>query len=397
MYENWNISSQFSWIKMIHRERYFTELTKSFEVHPVVAILGPRQCGKTTLAKQFVKAQGHFPSRNYFDLEDPTDLTRLLDPKIALQDLSGLIVIDEIQRIPELFPILRVLVDSNRDHQKYLILGSASQALLRQSSESLAGRIEYLSLPPLSIFETNDINKLWLRGGYPNSYLAKDEESSLRWRNAYIRTFLERDIPNLGIQIASAHLHRFWMMLAHYHGNITNYSEIGKSLNISNKTARHYADILAGTFMIRQLQPWHENISKRQVKSHKIYFRDTGLYHGLLQIKDDNGLHLHPKLGASWEGFALEETIRQYQLAENEVFFWATHGDAELDLFFFHRGKRLGFEFKYSSAPKISRSMQIAIEDLKLDNLTIIYPGEKSYPLSDKIVVRGLKENNEKA
>lgn len=375
---------------MILREHYLKELAKGFAVHPVVAILGPRQCGKTTLSKQYIEAQAIASPRHYFDLEDPTDLSRLQDPKLALESLSGFIVIDEVQRTPELFPVLRVLVDANKDHQKYLILGSASPDLLRQSSESLAGRIEYLSLPPLSLFETDDPNRLWLRGGFPNSYLAVNNEASLRWRNAYIRTFLERDIPNFGIDIAPNHLHRFWMMLAHYHGSIMNYSEIGKSLNISHKTARHYSDILAGTFMIRQLSPWHENISKRQVKSHKIYFRDSGLYHALLQIPDMDSLQRHPKLGASWEGFALEETIRQYGCADNEIYFWATHGEAELDLLLFHKGKKLGFEFKYSSSPKITRSMRIAMEDLNLDKLTIIYPGNKNYLLAENIHVEGI-------
>ncbi|MGD9592873.1 MAG: ATP-binding protein [Candidatus Berkiella sp.] len=374
---------------MILRKQYLEELERAFRVHPIVGILGPRQCGKTTLAKQYLDTLGPTPNRNYFDLEDSTDLSRLIDPKIALENLSGLIIIDEIQRIPELFPTLRVLVDANKDKQKYLILGSASQELLKQSSESLAGRIEYLSLSPLSFFETNDWNKLWLRGGFPNSYLAIDDDASLRWRNAYIRTFLERDIPNLGIQLAPGHLHRFWMMLAHYHGNTMNYSELAKSMNISSKTAMYYLDILVGTFMIRRLQPWHENISKRQVKAPKIYFRDSGLYHALLQIQDADNLYTHPKLGASWEGFALEEIIRQHHIAENEAYFWATHNQAELDLLLFHKGKRLGFEFKYTSTPKVTKSMHIAIQDLNLDHLTIVYPGKKSYQLDERIFVSG--------
>ncbi len=377
---------------MILRTQYIEELEKAFEVHPIVAILGPRQCGKTTLAKQYLETIAPLPVPNYFDLEDMTDLNRLADPKIGLENLTGLIVIDEIQRSPEIFPTLRVLVDAKKSKQKYLILGSASPTLLKQTSESLAGRIEYLSLPPFSFFEIDDWNKLWLRGGFPNSYLAKNDEASLRWRNAYIRTFLEQDIPNLGIKVPSAQLHRFWMMLAHYHGNTMNFSELGKAMNMTHKSTKYYLDILVGTFMIRQLQPWYENIGKRQVKAPKIYFRDSGLYHALLQIENMDSLVTNPKLGASWEGFALEETIRQYNVAENEAYFWSTHNQAELDLLFFHKGKRLGFEFKYSSTPKITKSMRIALEDLKLDKLTIVYPGEKSYPLDDKIYVKGFNE-----
>lgn len=376
---------------MISRSYYLKEIIQAFDIHPIVAILGPRQCGKTTLAKEYIQMRGgEAPLRNYFDLEDPTDLNRIQDPKVALEGLTGLIVIDEVQRIPELFPILRVLVDSKLKNQQFLILGSASQDLLRQSSESLAGRIEYLSLPPFSLSEVDNLDALWFRGGFPKSYLANTDEQSLKWRKAYIRTFLESDIPKLGIDIPPANLHRFWMMVAHYHGNIVNYNELGRSLHLSQKTAKHYSDILTKTFMIRQLQPWFENISKRQVKSHKIYFRDSGIYHALLQIYTKDDLVLHPKLGASWEGFALEEVIRHYQAQDDEIYFWATHGEAELDLLIFHRGKRLGFEFKYGSAPKITKSMHIALADLKLDKLYIIYPGVKSYPVAENIFVIAL-------
>lgn len=375
---------------MISRSYYLKAIANAFAVHPVVAILGPRQCGKTTLAKEYIQMANEVaPLRNYFDLEDPTDLNRIQDPKVALEGLSGLIVIDEIQRIPELFPILRVLVDAYSEKQKYLILGSASQDLLKQSSESLAGRIEYLALQPFSLSEVDNVEALWLRGGFPKSYLANTDEHSLKWRKAYIRTFLESDIPKLGIDIPPANLHRFWMMLAHYHGNIVNYNELGRSLHLSQKTAKHYSDILTKTFMIRQLQPWFENISKRQVKSHKIYFRDSGIYHALLQIYTQDDLALHPKLGASWEGFALEEVIRLYKEADDEIYFWATHSEAELDLLIFHKGKRLGFEFKYASAPKITKSMRIALIDLKLDTLYIVYPGVKNYRMTDNIFVMG--------
>jgi len=377
---------------LLSRKAHLHEISLAFEVHPIVAILGPRQCGKTTSAREYIYSLGEIPAENYFDLEDPQDIARLSDPKLTLQSLSGLIVIDEIQRVPALFPILRVIIDSHKEKQRYLILGSASAHLLKQSSESLAGRVEYLYLSPLNLSEVDDMKKLWTRGGFPNAYLAKSEETSYRWRTAYIRTFLEQDIPNLGINIPSQHLYRFWMMLAHYHGNLCNYNEMAKSLGISHTTARTYCDILMGTFMIRQLQPWHENISKRQVKSHKIYFRDSGLYHTLLQINDPAQLQLHPKLGASWEGFALEEIIRYFRLPDNAVYFWATHNDAELDLLIFHEGKRLGFEFKYQSSPSSTRAMQIAIENLQLDALTIVYPGIKSYPLTEKIKVQALSD-----
>lgn len=369
---------------------FYTNLITAYaRNHPVVAILGPRQCGKTTLARQYFKTHPPVNLNNYFDLEDPADLARLQQPKIALENCRGLIVIDEIQRSPDLFPLLRVLVDQDNSRQ-FLILGSASRELIRQSSESLAGRIAYLELSPFSSFEVDSWLKLWRGGGFPRAFLAQTAKDSYQWRNFYISTFLEQDIPNLGIQIPATALRRFWAMLAHYHGNIFKASEIGRSLAIADTTVRRYLDILTGTLMIRQLQPWHENTKKRQVKSVKIYFRDSGILHALLGIQSEADLNRHPKLGASWEGFALEQVIRSHQSPNYDCFFWATHGGGELDLLLFQNNQRLGFEFKYADAPTLTKSMQISMETLKLDQLTVIYPGEKSYPLADHITVTGL-------
>jgi predicted AAA+ superfamily ATPase len=365
--------------------KYFSLLIEQYlRVHPIVAILGPRQCGKTTLARHYAKG---IPDEQYFDLEDSTDIARLSSPKLALENKTGLIVIDEIQRRPELFPTLRVLVDRLKDKQQYLILGSASRELIRQRSETLAGRIAYIELTPFSYTETGEWEKLWMRGGFPKSYLARSTQESVEWREFYITTFLEQDIPNLGLQIPAVTLRRFWTMLAHYHGNIFNASELARSFGISDTTVKRYLDILTGTFMIRQLQAWRENIKKRQVKSPKIYFRDSGLLHSFLSIESKEDLEKHPRLGASWEGFALEEIIRKLEAKPDRCYFWASHNGAELDLLIFHKNKKLGFEFKYSDAPKLTKSMQISLEDLKLDRLTVIYPGKIAYSLSEKIEV----------
>ena len=355
----------------------------------MVGILGPRQCGKTTLARDYLAARPE-PQIHYFDLEDPDHLNRLADPKLALEGLEGLIVIDEIQRSPELFPLLRVLIDRRPRRQRYLILGSASRALIRQSSETLAGRIAYLELPPFTAFEAPDPARLWLRGGFPPSYLAPSDADSLVWRKAYVTTFLERDVPALGIDFAANTLRRFWMMLAHWHGNIFNASELARSLDVSAPTIRRYLDILDGTFMIRALQPWYANVGKRQVKSPKIYFRDAGILHALLNLRDPAALRAHPGLGASWEGFALEQVVQLCRADAGECHFWATHTGAELDLLIVRGGSRTAFELKYSSAPKATRSMHAAIAALDLDRLTVVYPGDGAYPLTERIRVAGL-------
>lgn len=376
----------------MQREAFLKKIEFEFKVNPVVAILGPRQCGKTTVSKQYISTQApFFRKENYFDLENDRDIERLKDPLLTLSELSGLIVIDEIQKIPELFPKLRVLVDNKELNQRYLILGSASRDLIKQSSETLAGRISYLELTPFTFSETKNIETLWERGGYPLSFLATSEEISVAWRKAFIKTYLERDIPNLGIEIPPESLRRFWMMLAHYHGCIFNASEIGRSLGFSHKTIQNYADILSGTFMIRQLRPWFENMGKRQVKSSKIVMRDSGIFHTLIGVNSHSELLIHPKLGASWEGFALEEIIRHYQAEQEECYFWATHQQAELDLLIVKNGIRLGFEIKYTHSPSLTKSMQIAEKDLKLDALTVIYPGEIDYSLKDTIRVVGIR------
>jgi len=305
---------------------------------------------------------------------------------------DGLIVIDEIQRRPELFPLLRVLVDRERSKQRYLILGSASRDLIRQSSETLAGRIIYLELPPFTAFEATDHSRLWLRGGFPPAYLANSDPDSILWRKAYVTSFLERDLPALGIDFAAGTMRRFWMMVAHWHGNILNASEFARSLDVSSPTIKRYLDILDGTFITRTLPPWYANLRKRQVKSPKIMFRDSGLLHALLDLPDRDRLHTHPKLGASWEGFALEQVIRMHRAEAAECFFWATHGDAELDLLIVRGSKKTAFEFKYTSTPRVTRSMHSALADLDLERITIVCPGDSAYPLTESVRVTNLHQ-----
>lgn len=389
--ENLASCAKFScFLYMIERKRFLQQISDAFKIHPIVALLGPRQCGKTTLARAYMKLFPDFPSRNYFDCENNIQLMRLENPLLALGDLTDLIIIDEIQLMPDLFKTLRVLVDRENNQQRYLILGSASRDLIKQSSETLAGRIQYIELTPLSLSDHIDINQYWLRGGFPNAYLAESIDASFMWRKAYIKTYLERDIPNLGFNIPANTLQRFWMMLAHYHGSIFNASEIGQALGIASTTARRYLEILTGTFMMRELQPWLENIKKRRVKSPKIYFRDSGIYHTLVNVFDENSLATFPKLGISWEGMALEEIIRCHSSSTDAFYFWGIHNQSEIDLLIFDKGKRLGFEFKYSDKPKVTRSMQNAIELLNLDMLTVISPGDHDFPLTEKINAVGL-------
>ena len=366
---------------MIERKALHQMIQNALERSRVVVLIGPRQCGKTTLARQFVSPT----SVNYFDLEDPFSLARLDQPMGALQNLSGLVVIDEIQRRPDIFPILRVLADRDPLPARFLILGSASPALLRQSSESLVGRITIISMSGFSLEEVGVEfqTQHWRRGGFPLSFLAPSEEESLEWRKDFVRTFLERDIPQFGFTIPSTSLFRFWSMLAHYHGQIWNAAEAARALEVSQNTVHRYMDLLQDLFMVRQLQPWYANIGKRQVKSPKVYIRDTGLLHYLLGIRSEQELLLHPRNGASWEGYVIEEVIKA--TSPDEAYFWGTHAGAELDLLLLKDGKRIGVECKRMDAPRLTPSMHIAMEDLQLDLLLVIYPGLHPYSLGEKI------------
>lgn len=368
---------------MLPRPAATDRIRQVLRVHPIAALLGPRQCGKTTLARQIASAE---PS-TYFDLEDPRDVAALAAPMTLLEATSGLVVIDEVQRKPDLLKILRVLVDRPSNATRFLVLGSASPNLVQGASESLAGRMGFVDLAGFDLDEvgTQDLMPLWLRGGFPRSFLAADDAASMTWRSDFIRTFLERDIPQLGISIPAETLRRFWTMIAHFHGQVWNAAELARSLGSSESTARRYLDILAGAYMVRVLPPWFENLGKRQVRSPKLYIRDSGLLHALLQLPRRDDLQSHPKLGASWEGFALEQVIRL--LDTRDAYFWASHAGAELDLLVIASGKRFGFEFKYSDAPGRTRSMRIAIDDLSLEHLWVVYPGPRPYPLGEKLSV----------
>jgi uncharacterized protein len=384
---------------MVPRTAKLDRISRLLATHPVVALLGPRQSGKTTLARSYLAAHG-LPaagSPNYFDLEDPTALARLENPKLALESLSGLVVIDEVQRAPELFPLLRVLVDRDDSPARFLVLGSASRELIRQSSESLAGRIASLEVPPLDLVEVGagETAALWLRGGFPRSFLAADEPASVEWRKQFIATFLERDIPALGLRVPPQQLRRFWMMLAHFHGQTWNASEISRSLQVSDTTVARYLDILAGTFMVRILRPWHENLAKRQVKRPKVFIRDSGLLHTLLGIGCRDDLLVHARLGASWEGFALEQVMTACGLDPEAAYSWGVHQQCDLDLFALHRGQRVGFEIKYTEAPTVSRSMRAACEALKLDRLVVVVPGRLTFPLAERIEAVGIERLTE--
>jgi len=373
---------------MINRTAISNAIQAGLERSRVVALFGPRQCGKTTLAHKFVPVD----SLNYFDLEDPTSLMRLEEPMTALRDLSGIVVIDEIQRKPDLFPILRVLSDRNPLPAKFLILGSASPDLIRDSSESLAGRIETIAISGFSLAELGAGAQAphWLRGGFPLSYLAESDQHSLIWRKNFVQTFLERDLPQLGVRIPSTTMLRFWIMVAHYHGQIWKASEPARSLGLSEPTIRRYIDLLEGLFLVRLLQPWHTNIKKRQVKTPKVYIRDSGLLHYLLGISTQTELETHPKLGAFWEGYALEEVIKAVE--PEQAYFWATHSGAELDLLLIKDGRHYGIECKRVDAPRMTASMRVALEDLKLEQVAVIYPGTIRYPLEERVTAVPLQD-----
>lgn len=357
---------------VIPRQTHLLSVLSALGQFPVVTLLGPRQVGKTTLARQ-VAAQ--WPgAHHHFDLEDPDDLARLSDPAFALRPLTGLIVLDEIQTQPHLFPLLRVLADRSDQPARFLLLGSAAPALLKNTSESLAGRVAFHELDGLNLEEvTQDaMDDLWLRGGFPRAFLAADTAASRAWREAFIRTYLERDLPQLGINLPALTLRRFWTMLGHYHAQTWNGSELARALGVSDKTVSRYLDILEGTFMAWRLRPWHANVGKREVKAPKVYLSDTGLLHSLLGIADQDLLMAHPKCGASWEGFALQEVIRRTKAQREECYFWALHSGAELDFLLVRAGRRLGFEVKLTRSPRVTPSMRAAQQALGLDHLYVL-------------------------
>lgn len=366
---------------MLTRNDFKNSIDIALARSQVVALLGPRQCGKTTLARLIASKTASV----LFDLEDPADAQHLTNPLLALGELRGLVVIDEIQRRPDLFPLLRVLADRPDIPCRFLILGSASPNLVRGASESLAGRIEFIDMAGFDLSEvgSDQRDRLWVRGGLPRSFLARTEADSVAWRSNYVRTFVESDIPQLELRIPAQSLRRFWTMLAHWHGQTWNASELGRAFGMSDKVVTHYLDVLCGTFMVRRLQPWHENLAKRQVKSPRIYLRDSGILHHLLGIGDRSGLLAHPKCGASWEGFAIEQILRRFPHAES--YWWHIHSGPELDLLIIHEGRRLGFECKLNDAPSVTPSMRTAIADLKLEHLWVLYPGTKIIRLDAQI------------
>ena len=375
---------------VIPRETHRRHIAELLRRYPVVGIVGARQVGKSTLARQVAD---DWEEAELYDLEDPRDLARLADPSLALRPRRGLVVIDEVQRRPDLLPLLRVLADRPGTPARFLLLGSASPELLRQGSESLAGRVAWYELHGFDLSEVgiDAHEQLWLRGGFPRSFLSESDSDSADWRRRFIATFLERDLPTLGITIPPTTLRRFWTMLAHGHGQLLNASELGRSFGVADTTIRRYLDILAGAFVVRVVQPWHVNISKRQVKAPRLYLRDSGLLHGLLGLETRRHVEAHPKLGASWEGFALEQVVARLEARSDEVFFWRTHTGAELDLLVGPESWRLGFEFKRSSTPRVTRSMHSALADLGLERLVVVHPGERSFPLAERVEAIGLQ------
>jgi predicted AAA+ superfamily ATPase len=377
---------------MIPRPTHLRQLTDKLADFPIVAILGPRQVGKTTMARQLATQwQG---SVRHFDLEDPDDHARLTDPAFVLRPLTGLVVIDEIQTRPDLFPLLRVLADRQDMPARFLLLGSAAPELMRHAAESLAGRVVFHELEGLSLdeiipgkSEVSAVDERWLRGGFPRALLAKSLSGSREWRDSFIRTYLERDLPQLGITLPALTLRRFWTMLAHYHGQTWNGSELARALGVSDKTVSRYLDILEGTYMAFRLIPWHTNLGKREVKAPKVYLADSGILHSLLGVGDQNSLLAHPKCGASWEGFIIREVIRSTGARRGEVFFWGVHTGAELDLLIQQDGRRLGFEIKLTNSPKVTPSMRSAFEVLGLDKLFVICHGAGApWPLAEGII-----------
>jgi len=369
---------------MIHRRYHLEQIALGLRRFPVLALLGPRQVGKTTLAGQCAKDWGG--PVTHFDLEDPDDQARLSDPAFVLRPLTGLVILDEIQVRPDLFPLLRVLADRPDRPASFLILGSAAPELLRNTAESLAGRVGFYELGGFDMSELapQQLEPRWLRGGFPRSFLAEDVEASRAWRESFVRTYLERDLPQLGLNLPALTLRRFWTMLAHHHGQTWNGSELSRSLGVTDKTVSRYLDILEGTYMAWRLRPWHSNLGKREVKAPKIYLSDTGILHALLGIESINDLLAHPKAGASWEGFALQEIIRQTGARRDEYFFWGLHSGAELDLLIVRNRSKLGFEVKLTHSPKVTPSMRSAQEALGLDHLYVVCHGSGNpWPMAE--------------
>jgi hypothetical protein len=371
---------------MIARSSHVRTLLALLRSSPVVALLGPRQVGKSTLARAVGDAW-RSGGVTGFDLERDADLRRLEQASFALEPLAGLVVIDEVQRRPDLFRTLRVLADRPRRPARFLILGSASPELLKQGSETLAGRIAFHELPGFSLEEVgvSNVRRLWLRGGFPRAYTARSASESARWRRDFVRTFVERDVPALDVRVPAQTLRRFWTMLAHVHAQTLNWSELGRSMGVADTTVRRYLDILQGALVVRQLRPWHQNLAKREVKSPKVYVRDTGLLHTLLDIESDAQLDGHPRVGASWEGFAISEVVRQLGARPEQCFFWGAHSGAELDLLVVRGRERRGFEVKLTDAPGVTPSMRTALTDLRLDSLDVIHAGKDTYPLRERI------------
>ena len=373
---------------IVVRQRLLDTLRGALDRRPVVLLTGPRQCGKTTLARQLLSPR----EPTYFDLEDPRTRALFEEPMTALEPLTGLVVIDEIQRAPDIFPLLRVLADRRPLSARFFILGSATGELLRQSSESLAGRVEHVAMAGFSLDEVASVpvEELWRRGGFPDSLLALDEEASVRWRRSFIETLVERDLPQWGVRVSSTAMRRFWTMVAHYHGQIWNHADPARALGVSEPTVRRYLDLLTDALVLRQLQPWHANLRKRQVKAQKVYVRDTGLLHELLGIEDHADLLHHPKLGASWEGFAIEQVLASEPHAEAS--FWATHQGAEIDLLLRRRGRLFGVECKRIDAPRMTPSIRVALEDLVLERVAVVYPGSRRYPIAENVEAVPLTE-----
>lgn len=368
---------------MIPRKQHLARIRLLLDEFPVVALLGARQVGKTTLARSM--AEAHQDPVAWFDLEDPVDLARLETPGLELRPLRGLVVLDEIHRLPDIFQLLRVLADRPGSPARFLVLGSASTELLRQTSESLAGRVAFHVLDGFDLTEVDDLERLWLHGSFPRSYLASSDSASRRWRDGFIQTLLARDLPDLGSTIPSATLRRFWTMLAHWHGQLWNGAEFGRAFGVSHTTVRRYLDLLTSVFVVRQLEPWFENISKRQVRSPKVYIADSGILHALLGLTDRTDVTSHPKVGASWEGFVIQQIVQVMRAPPELCFHWSTHTGAELDLLVLDGSRRYGFEVKRSEAPRLTRSMRSAVETLGLDRLDVVHAGAERYRLAEKV------------